>query len=204
MYKIPVKIEAIEKRKKATDPLHLIGGFFLLGIAATLTSSTQNSLLYILPVYLIAIISIFYGVLRRKLDATGKYNHWIRVVQFLTFLMLAIYTVHLFSDLKVASLVIWGIVILFLMFTERKVFHDTDITIKNDGIYVPGYFTGHLIPWNNITDLVLRTDYITVSKSNNKFLQLEVVKLLAEEEIAQINEFSRQQVSNAIQNPLYT
>lgn len=202
MYKIPVKIEAIEKRKRATAPLHLIAGFFLLANAANLSSDVHFSFLTLLPVYIVAACSIGYGFFRKKLDPFGKFNHWVRTFQFLTFAMLAIYTVHSFN-LKVASLIIWGIVILFLMFTERKVFHDTDITVKADGVFMPGYFTGHLIPWHNISNLVLRSDFITVSKSNNKYLQLEVVKVFSEADIEQINEYSRQQVSNAIQNPLY-
>jgi hypothetical protein len=115
MYKIPVKIEAIEKRKKATDPLHMIGGFFLLGISATLSTDTPFSALSIVPVYLIAAGSIFYGLRRRKLDPSGKYNHWIRTTQFLTFSLLVIYTLHLFTHMKTLSLVIWAGVILFLM-----------------------------------------------------------------------------------------
>lgn len=203
MHKIPVRIEAIEKRKRATAPLHLIAGFFLLGNAASLSYDAQFSFLSLLPVYLVAVASIVYGLFRKKADPLGKFNHWVRTLQFLTFAMLAIYTVNLFSNVKVASLITWGIVILFLMFTERKVFHDTDVTIKADGVFVPGYFTGHLVPWHNISDLVLRTDFITVSKTNNKFLQLEVVKVFSADEIEQINEYSRQQVTNAIQNPIY-
>ena len=203
MHKIPVRIEAIEKRKRATAPLHLIAGFFLLGNAASLSSDSRFPLLSLFPIYLLASGSIVYGLFRKKADPAGKFNHWVRMFQFLSFAMLAIYTVHLFSNVKVASLIIWGIVILFLMFTERKVFHDTDVTIKADGVFVPGYFTGRLIPWHNISDIVLRSDFITVSKSNNKFLQIEVVKIFSEAEIEQVNEYSRQQVSIAVQNPIY-
>lgn len=204
MYKIPVKIDAIEKRKRATAPLHLIAGFFLLGIAAFLSSNVRLTFLSLLPVYFVATGSIGYGVLRKKADPLGKFNHWVRTFQFLTFAMLAIHTVHLFSNVKVASLILWGIVILFLMFTERRVFHDTDIIVKTEGIYVPGYFTGHLIPWYNIRDLVMRNDFITVTKSNNKFLQLEVLKNFSDVELDQINEYSRQKITDAIQNPIYT
>jgi hypothetical protein len=79
-----------------------------------------------------------------------------------------------------------------------------DVTIKAEGIFVPGYFTSHLIPWQNINDVVLRADYITVFKRNNKDLQLEVLKVISDEEIEEINEYSRQQLTTNIQQPLYT
>ena len=204
MYKIPVKIEAIEKRKKATDPLHMIAGFFLLGIGATLSIDFGYSFLAMLPVYIIALLSIFYGAIRRRLDLSGTYNHWVRTAQFLTFALLAINTIHVLNNIKISSLVVWGVVTLFLMFTERKVFHDTAITIKAEGLYMPGYFTSHLIPWTNINDLVLRNDFITVGKNNNKYLQLEVLKSFADDELDKINEYSSQSISNAAQNPIYT
>ncbi len=195
MYKIPVKIEGIERRKRSTGTLHVIAGFFLVMNAHTYFKHLNyQEFLNVLPVYTVSVISFLYGFLRKRIDPAANYNHWVRTLQFLTFTILAISFTNFASGVSYFGLFLWAVVTLFLMFTERKVFHDTVIQIKEDGIHVPGYFTSHVIAWHIVADFILRTDYVTISRTNLKYVQLELLENIKADEIAAINDFSRQKI----------
>ena len=72
----------------------------------------------------------------------------------------------------------WAVGCLLLMFTERKVFHDAEMVFNQEGIFIPGYFTNRRLFWNNITEVVMRPDFVTIFQSNERYLQYEVLKKL--------------------------
>lgn len=196
MFKISVKLEGIERRKRSTGLLHIVAGFFLVLNTGSYYSNTSNvNLSLMVPVYIVALVSLGYGAFRKKVDPAARYNHWIRVLQFLTFAFLSISLGHLISTLPLASLILWAVVILFLMFTERKMFEDTDLQIKEEGIFVPGYFRSHVIPWQLMEAFVLRPDFLTITRKDQKYVQLELLKGLTATEIQAINSFCRNQIS---------
>jgi hypothetical protein len=195
MYNVPVRLDGIERRKRSTGLLHVVAGFFL--IASTGMYFGENpgvSLAWILPVYGVALLSLGYGFTRTRFDPGARLNHWVRVLQFITFALLSITLLNEASAARVVSLAIWAIVILLLMFTERKVFHDTDLQVKRDGVLVPGYLRNHLLPWQQIESFILRSDYLTITRKNHKYVQLELMADLPAEDIRQINAFCNQQI----------
>lgn len=196
MFKISVKLEGIERRKRSTGLLHIVAGFFLvLSTGSYYSNSSGVNLSLMVPVYLVAALSLGYGAFRKKIDPAARYNHWIRVLQFLTFSYLSISFSQLISNLQVASLILWAVVILFLMFTERKMFEDTDLQIKEEGVFVPGYFRSHVIPWQVMEAFVLRPDFLTITRKDQKYVQLELLKGLTATEIQAINNFCQIQIS---------
>ena len=195
MYKLSVKIEGIERRKRSTGLLHIVAGLFLVSNGSSFYKNFgYQNFAPLIPIFIVGLISLIYGLFRKKLDARATYNHWIRLAQFLTFCGLGfMYTAHN-ADWKYIFLFLWAITILFLMFTERKIFHDTDIQLKKEGVYIPGYFTSHQIPWHVIEDFVIRQDYVTIFRKNQKFVQLEMLEKIDAEEISKMNSFCKEQI----------
>lgn len=158
----------------------------------------------LLPGFLVvaaALASLVYGLFRKKIDPQAKYNHLVRLLQFISFAFLGIAFVPFASKLAVFGLFLWAIVLVFLMFTERKVFHDTFLVLNNEGLFVPGYFSSHRIPWNVISDLVARPDFVTITRTNQHFVQLEVLTTIQSTELEAINAFSCQQILANPQEP---
>ena len=190
MYKVPVKIEGIERRKRSTGTLHVIAGLFLIANGGTYYRLTNyNEHLLVFLIYAAAACSFIYGLFRKKLDPAAKYNHWVRLIEFITFSMLGLAMINFGKPLTYFSLFLWSIITLFLMFTERKVFHDTVMQIKEDGIHIPGYFTHHVIPWSVVQGFVLRPDYVTITRTNLKYVQLELLAHVDLEEQERINQY---------------
>ncbi|MBD0332462.1 MAG: hypothetical protein ICV66_07385 [Chitinophagaceae bacterium] len=185
----------MEKRKRSSGVLHVFAAFFLI-----LTTSEYSKSLYyqnltsVLPFYAASVIFIVYGFFRKQFDRQAKFNHWIRLLQFLSFSLLGLLMSSRVSVVTIVFLFLWSAVTLILMFIERKVFHDTELEIKNEGISVPAYFTHHLIPWHVISDFKLRPDFVTIFRNNQTYVQLELLKKIDYGEIRNINDFCRERI----------
>lgn len=203
MLSIPVKIEGIERRKRSTGLLHIVAGFFLIANAGTYNELTNyGHVLAVIPIYLVALISLFYGFLRKRTDPNARYNHWLRMVQFLVFAVLGILMVNFGKTITVLSLFLWAAVTILLLFTERKIFHDAALTLKEDGIHIPGYFKHHVMPWHLIEELVLRQDYVTILRKDKKYVQLELLSAMEPQEIEQINRYSKARIAQFSQHSI--
>jgi hypothetical protein len=193
MFKVPVKLDSIEKRKKGAGVLHVLAGLFLAFKLNEVLSAENNYIFLSVLIILISISSIAYGMVRRKIDPATKYNSMVRLLQFIGFLSVGFFLLNINSAHSIAYFA-WAAVTLVILFVERKVFNYTDLQIAADGIHVPGFFSTHLIPWNVVDSLILRPDYLTIFRTNKKFVQLELTQQVETGEIEKINEFSKNQI----------
>lgn len=201
MHKIGVKIEGIERRKRSTGLLHVVAGFFLVANAGTYNQlHNYEQFMVTAPVYIVALISLIYGFMRKRIDPQARYNHWLRLVQFLIFAVLGILMINLEKTLSATGLFLWAGIVLLLLFTERKVFEDTALQLKEDGIHVPGSIRDHLVPWAIIEELVLRQDYVTILRKDKKYVQLELLSPVSAPEAEQILQYSQQQIAHFSQH----
>jgi len=198
MHKLSVKLEGIERRKKNTWLFHVAAGFFLTASAATYYQTTGKAdLLVLAPLYLIAFASLVYGFFRKKLDPAARFNGPLRLIQAAAFFGLTLLLLNDVNGIRTASLALWALVSVFLFFTEKRIFHQSDLQIKAEGLFIPGYFRHHLIPWQLVESLVLRTDFLTITRKDQKFVQLELLKDVAPEKISEINSFCAHQIQKS-------
>ena len=196
MHKVAVKIEGIEKRKRSTGVLHILAGLFLLTATGTLVKyEAFSGYTQVVLLYAAAAASLIYGFFRKRIDPVAKLNHWVRLAQFVAFAVIGISLLNKAGTVSVVSYFLWAVVVVFLMFTERKVFHDTDILIKKEGIYIPGYFTNHQLPWHIISEFIIRQDFVTITRKNKSYVQLELLQKIEQREIDAINEFAAHQIT---------
>ncbi len=196
MYSILIKIDGIEKRKRSAALLHITAGFFLIAKAANYyqLSNYQNSL-PLIPVYLAAGASLFYGFFRKRFDITAEYNTAVRILQLLTFIVLGVLLLKNGSPIDYYSCFIWAGLCTLLLFTERKAFEDTAILIDEKGLIIPGDFSSHKVEWNKLSDVIVRHDFITIFHKDRKYLQFQVMQSLSDLEIAQITGFCKENIN---------
>lgn len=195
MHKLAVKLHDIERRKRTTGVLHIAAGFYLfLQTVDYFSLQEYEHLFSLLPFFLTALLSVLYGILKKRHDRQARLNRWVRLAQVCAFTILAIDFVAFKQTLPVVLLFAWAIGCLLLMFTERKVFHDAEMLFNYDGIYIPGYFTNRRLFWNNLSDVVIRPDYITIFQNNDTFLQYEVLKKLNTAELDEIALYCHEQI----------
>lgn len=198
MHRLTIKIEGIEQRKKSTGMLHLAAAFLLIMEGSFYVRFTFFKELVMLPLFLVAAISLVYGLFRKNFDPVAKKNHWVRMLQFLAFVVLSILMMNIGKEIRAVSLAFFAAIVLVLLFSERKIFHNTDMLIQGDGIFVPGYFTAHHLPWPTIEEVVIRQDYITIFRKNQKYLQFELLKNIPLTELREMTIFCKQQVEHQV------
>jgi hypothetical protein len=203
MHRIAIKIDGIEKRKRSTGLLHIVAGLFLLANTAEYYQRLQyQNFLTVLPFFLVAIASLIYGLFRGKMDPKARFNHWIRMVQFLMFSMLGILMLQSRMDFRNSMLLLWAVICILLLFTERKIFHDAYLLFGKNTVTIPGYFSNKVIPWSAFENIIVRPDYVTLYYPGNRYMQYEMLTAVNENELRNINFFCQQQIEQKQQSSL--
>ena len=83
----------------------------------------------------------------------------------------------------------------YLLLIEKSLFQSTVITLVDEGIKVPGLVRSHILPWDLIENFVVRQDYVTITRRDKKFVQLEVLQDISSTEIEKLVTFSKQQIA---------
>lgn len=197
MHKLAVKLEGIERRKRTTGLLHIAAGCFLLLKSFDLLRLQRVVHTETLIWLAAGLISLLYGVLKKFVDPLARRNRWVRLLQVVAFTMLAIGFGSYAKSFSVVVLFAWAIGCLLLMFTERKVFQDAEMSFGTEGIFIPGYFTNRRLFWSGIQAVVVRPDFITIFKKDETFLQYEVLKNMSASVLDKIALFCQQQIEQA-------
>ena len=149
MFSISVKIDSIESRKRSAGLLHIVIGFFLIAKGTDYFRLMKyNNFISVLPVFTYCFLFIILWFFQKEDRPTASFNFTMRLLQFITFMILGIVMVHYGTYIDYTALFIFAFLCFVLLFSERKVFHDTYIVLDNNGIKIPGYYKDHQIPWN--------------------------------------------------------
>lgn len=203
MLSLAVKLDNIERRKRSTGLLHIGAGCYLLAKGVDyLVFFNYRVFEVLLPVFAVVLVSLAYGFMKKSFDPAARYNHWVRLAQVGAFAVLGLLFANTGRQFDVWVLLAWAVICLFLLFTERKVFHDSLMVFNKDGIFIPGYFTNQRIFWGNIQEVVARPDYITIFKKNEKYVQLEVMGTADTAALQAITAYCQQQIRQSIHSPL--
>jgi len=200
MYTIAVKIEGVEKRKRSAGLLHIVVGFFLIAKGADYYRYLgYKNFLPVLPFYALAIISLVYGFLRKRIDPEAKYNFRIRLLQVVSFLILGILLMDIGKSIDYIGCFIMSGIGTLLMFSEKKIFKETELLITEEGVIIPGDYKSHTVSWDVLSNVVVRHDFITLFHKNEKYLQYQVMQSLSELELAKMNGFCREKLEEESQ-----
>lgn len=196
MYSITVKIEGIESRRRSAAILHIVVGFFMIFNASNYYRfNNYKNLLPVALILLAASVSLFYGFFRRRMDLSAHYNLWLRLVQVICFTALG------FLILKSGGrssdyigVFVFAALCIVLLFSEKRIFNETSVYFTEEGIKIPGYYRDHLVDWEEISEVIVREDFLTIFNVNKKYLQFQVLQDLSTLEVAKMNAFCREKV----------
>jgi hypothetical protein len=195
MYSVTVKIEEIERRRRNAGLMHVLVGFFLiLNSKKYYELENYEKFFHLFPFLAVAALSLFYGFFRRKIDLLAKYNFWLRLLQTVTFFVLGAAISKAGRAIDYVGPFAFAFLCLVLMFSERRAFQQTTIFFDEDGIKIPGYYKDHLVKWQDLNEVVVREDFLTLFHVNNKYLQYQVVQDLSTLEVTKLNAFCREQI----------
>jgi hypothetical protein len=200
MYFLTVKIEDIEKRRRSAGLLHIVVGFFLIAKGADYFKYLDyENFLPVFPVFVLALVSLVYGFFRKKVDFTAKWNYWLRLAQVVGFTFLGIVLLKLGKPLDYWGVFIFMALTILLLFSERRIFMETIIYFDDKGIRIPGSYREHLVGWEEVTEVVVREDFLTIFHVKKKYLQYQVLQDLSTLELVKVNDYCNERISKALQ-----
>lgn len=195
MYSVAVKIEGIESRRRTAGLMHIIIGFFLIAKGADYYRFLEyKTILPALPAFAVAAVSFAYGIARRRIDLTAKYNYLLRLVQVITFTTLGIAFIKISRPVDYWGLFIFAAICIVLLFSERRIFTATVIFLDETGVKIPGYYRDYLIKWQDLLEVKIREDFVTLFHRKQKYLQYQVVQDLSLLEVAKMNAFCMEKI----------
>jgi hypothetical protein len=200
MHKIPVKIERIEKQQKSNGIIHAIAGLYLLATAVTSAGTLKTAFYLLFPVVFTGLFSVVYSFFKNRFSDHRSWNRNLRIAQAACFFALSFVFLRSGNNWNAFGLFAWGLISIFLFWGERNLYSETNISLEERGIVIPGSPANHLLPWNMVERFVARPDFVTISRHDNKFVQLELSKSVDKTTLDNANKFSRDHIALAIPN----
>ena len=195
MYFVTVKIDDIQKRRRSAALLHVVIGLFLLTKGSDYYKYIEyKSFLPVLPVFAVSLFSIIYGIFKRQIDPLSQWNYWLRLAQVVSFTFLIIVFLKLGKPLDYWSVLFFAALTILLLFSERRIFNETIIYFDENGIRIPGSYREHLVEWRNVSEVVVREDFLTIFHVGKKYLQFQVMQDLSTLEIVKMNAFCKERI----------
>jgi hypothetical protein len=195
MYSIVVKIEGIESRRRSAGILHVVIGFFMIFNASNYYRfNNYKNLLPVSLILLVASVSLFYGFFRRRMDLSAHYNYWLRLIQTISFTTLGLLMLSVARSNDYIGVFVFAALCIVLTFSEKRIFDETCVYFEDEGIKIPGYYRDHLVRWEEISEVIVREDFLTIFNVSQKYLQFQVLQDLSTLEVAKMNAFCREKL----------
>lgn len=198
-FHIPVLYEPFMRQRKAARLLHLLASFLMIANAWGAFQQPTPNLLFVgvqLGTAFLILLFVFTGT--KIFPDTGTTNGIFRllgafVLLYAAWMFYIILNLTLLANLQLLA----GVGLLLLFFTERHIFANATVTISEAGIRYPSGNRHRLLHWNEVDDMRIRNDYISINTRSNQFLQFESATVLSELQIDTMNAFCRNQYVQA-------
>lgn len=152
----------------------LVGILFLLngiGIYKSVAPNPPMTLFFIL----LGIGSIVFPFVMKRFKNIQAANSLTRLVQSFTCFTGCLYFLSHLEPMIGLLLLLTGITSAYIGWAEYKIFQPAFARIDIMGITLPTTFSEKVIGWNQLNNVILRDDLLTLDFKNNKVLQLEVL-----------------------------
>jgi hypothetical protein len=176
VYKIPVISVSAIKQKRAARLIHISVALLLIGNAYGAFKSTANpDLIFIVAQIAISIMIFTKVVTGDKLYTNALLSHNLFRIGEIFCLLYATYyfSNNLHNNLMSFFTLLGACGLIYLVFSEQKIFKKQLIRMDEKSIQLPIGEGGKKIAWNQIDNLRIRNDYVSINTKQNRFIQFE-------------------------------
>lgn len=168
----------------------LTGILFLFNAIGIYHSATPNWALTGLFI-LLGLASVVFPFVIRRYRKFPAANAIARLLQVFVCLTGSLYFLSHMQPVGGLLLFVVGLGLAYIGWAEYKVFQPVYVKADTTGITVPTAFSARLIGWNQLNNVILRNDLLTLDFKNNKVLQLDVLDEIAPETREAFNNFCK-------------
>lgn len=197
-YRIPIFFEPFEKQKKAARLLHLLAGFLMIGNAWGEYKTPTPAIFFIVVQIAAALLLILYAFTGKKwLSDQSRSNGLFRIFGAAVLFYAAWHFWELNESMRASLQFFAGAGLLFLFFTERKIFAICNVIIDEKGVHTPDNLKQRLIEWKNIDNMIVKNDFVSINTIQNQFIQYETGAVLSELQMDEVNAFCRERFTKS-------
>jgi hypothetical protein len=152
----------------------LIGLLFLLngiGIYKTPVPNWSMAVFF----FVLGFASIVFPFIMKRFSNIQAANSLTRMIQAFTCFTGCLFFLENKEPLIGLLLLLTGAASAYIGYAEYKIFQPAFARIDTTGITLPTTFSERLIGWNQLNNVILRDDLLTIDFKSNKVLQLEVL-----------------------------
>ena len=196
MYKIRILHPNTITRLRLQPVMHGMAGLLFLFNAIGIYNSRQPNWGMVVYFMVVGLLSIMFPFLMRRIRNFSGTNSMVRLLQvFVCFSGSLYFLSHLQPLVGILQLLI-GLGLAYLGWVEHNIFKPVYISMDITGITVPTTFSSKVVGWNQLNNVILRNDLLTVDFKTNKILQLEVLDTIPGIKEDEINGFCRSRLAN--------
>jgi hypothetical protein len=174
-YKLRILHPNTVTRLRLQPVMHmLVGILFLLNGIGIYKGPAPNMGMTIFY-FLLGAASIAFPFFMKRFKNLQAANSLTRMVQAFTCFTGVLYFLSHMEPMIGLLLLLTGIAAAYIGWAEYKIFQPTFARIDITGITLPTTFSERVIGWNQLNNVVLQGDLLTLDFKNNKVLQLEVL-----------------------------
>lgn len=143
----------------------------------------------------VGLLSVLFPFLIRRMRNFSGANSMMRLLQvFVCFSGCLYFLSHVQPFIGVLQLLI-GLGLAYIGWVEHNIFKPVYINMDITGITIPTTFSARVVAWNQLNNVILRNDLLTVDFKNNKVLQLEILDNIPGIKEDEINGFCRNRLN---------
>lgn len=189
MYKFRILHPNAMTRLRLQPVMHgMVGILFLFNVIGAYKMESPNWL--IVGMYVVmGMASIGFPFIMRRLRKLGETNTVLRMLQAFTMLSGCLYFLSHMQPIVGFTLFLAGLGIGYIGYAEYKILQPSYVEFDNSGITLPTIFGSRRIGWNEMKNVILRNDLLTLDFKNNKILQLEVLDDISTTKAAEMNQY---------------
>ncbi len=176
-YSVSIVSGSFERRKNNSGLLHGFTGFLLVLKTMDWTHYIPPEKKWLPFLFLAAgVLFVTFGLTGKRISAFNQWSKLFFILESLCFLVLTFVFISVGKPIDLLFTISWTILCIFFYYTENRMERPVMVTLKNEGVVIPGIVADKLIAWKEVEQVILRNDYLTISKKNNKYFQFEVAQ----------------------------
>ena len=195
MYKFRILHPNAMTRLRLQPVMHGMAGLlFLFNVIGAYKMDEPNWLIVALFV-IMGLASITFPFMIRRIRKFAEANSILRMLQAFTLMSGCLYFLTHFQPIVGGTLFLAGLGMAYIGYAEYRILQPAFITVDENGITLPTLFSSRHVRWNEMNNVVLRNDLLTLDFRNNKLLQLEVLDEISPSQTADMNTFFQQRTN---------
>lgn len=172
----------------------MAGLLFLFNVIGAYKMDEPNWLIVALFV-IMGLASITFPFMIRRIRKFAEANSILRMLQAFTLMSGCLYFLTHFQPIVGGTLFLAGLGMAYIGYAEYRILQPAFVTVDENGITLPTLFSSRHVRWNEMNNVVLRNDLLTLDFRNNKLLQLEVLDEISPSQTADMNTFFQQRTN---------